>query len=139
MSTTVTTTIAEPPRYEYYFRESSLDNKREILTGDRTVETFNEIPLVDVSRIFSDDLKERQAIAKEIADVCKRVGFMYIKNHGVSQDLIDTVFDLSRKYHAQSSEIKKEQYVYNNKQLRGYDEHYDETPEGPVCTYGPRV
>ena len=138
MSTTFVSTItsggAHTPRYEYYYRDNHNDNKREVLLDDRAVDTFNEIPLVDISRIYSDNLADRMAVAKEMARVCKTVGFMYIKGHGISQDLIDDVFELSRRYHAQPSEIKMKEYVYNNKELRGYNEHYVNTPEGPVCT-----
>ncbi|KAI1342477.1 hypothetical protein F5Y15DRAFT_305384 [Xylariaceae sp. FL0016] len=130
MSTTTAIEV-EPPRYELYYRDNTWDNKREVLDGDKAVDTFNEIPLVDLSRIFSKDPEERKAVAQEIAGVCKRVGFMYIKNHGVSQDLIGEVFDLVRRFHDQPLEKKMEVYVYKNPELRGYNEHYTNTPEGP--------
>lgn len=133
MSTTVTTVAAEEPRYEYFYRDSNKENKREILTGNRAVETFSEIPVVDVSRIFSEDFNVRLAVANEIADICKKVGFMYIKGHGIPQTLIDEVYDFSRRYHAQPSEVKMKQYVYNAEGYRGFNEHYVKTPEGPVC------
>lgn len=132
MSTT--TVVTEEPRYEYYYRDNSWDNKREILVGDKAVETFNEIPLVDVGRIFSEDVNDRCQVAQEIAQVCKTVGFMYITNHGIAQDLIDDIFETSRKYHAQSLEVKKREYIYNDEKLRGYDVHYTNTPNGPVST-----
>ena len=130
MSTTVTEVAPTEPQYEYYYRDHSWDNKREILRGDQKVETFDEIPLIDIGGIFSEDYEERLRVAKEVAEVCKTVGFMYIKNHGISQELIDDVFDLSQKYHAQPLEAKKDQYVYKSQTLRGYDIHYTKTPEG---------
>ncbi|KAJ9142929.1 Oxoglutarate/iron-dependent oxygenase [Pleurostoma richardsiae] len=135
MSTT-TTVVTEAPRYEYYYRDNHRENKREVLLGDRAVETFNEIPVVDVSRIFSENIEDRQAVANEIAEVCKKVGFMYIKGHGVSQELMNEVFDLSRRYHAQPSEVKMQEYVYKNQELRGFDQHFAKTPDGPVLMKG---
>ncbi|KAH8646173.1 hypothetical protein BX600DRAFT_519020 [Xylariales sp. PMI_506] len=134
MSTTTMT--VEAPRYEYYYRDNTLDNKREVLLGDRAVETFNEIPVVDIGRIYSEDLADRQAVANEISDICKKVGFMYIKNHGISQELIDEIFRISREYHAQPSEVKMKDYVYKNKMLRGFDQHFSETPQGTVLKKG---
>lgn len=131
MSATTTISI-EQPRFEFYYRDSCLDNKREVLTGTRAVETFSEIPVVDVSRIFSDNVLERQAVAREIAVVCKTIGFMYIKGHGISQQLIDDVFDLSRRYHAQPTDVKMKEYIYNNEKLRGFDHHYVNTPAGRI-------
>lgn len=130
MSTTVTKTVREEPQYEYYYRDHSWDNKREVLCGEKAVETFDEIPLIDIGRIFSEKYEERAQIAKEVAEVCKTVGFMYIKNHGISQELIDDVFEYSRTYHDQPLEKKKEEYVYKSETLRGYDIHYTKTADG---------
>ncbi|KAH8892334.1 Clavaminate synthase-like protein [Thozetella sp. PMI_491] len=133
---TSTTTVTEPPQYEFYFRDNRADNKREILRGDRAVETFNEIPIVDIGRIFSESIDDRRAVAKEIREICRSVGFMYIKDHGISQDLIDEVFELSRAYHAQPSEVKMKEYVYNHEKLRGFDQHFTNTPQGPMLQKG---
>lgn len=135
-TTTTTNTVAldATPQYEYYYRDNHVDNKREVVRGERAVETFSEIPLVDLSGIFSENIVDRKATAQEISEVCKRVGFMYIKNHGIDQALIDEVFALSREYHAQPSEVKMKEYVYKNEALRGYDEHFSSTPDGLVCT-----
>ncbi|CZR67290.1 related to isopenicillin N synthetase [Phialocephala subalpina] len=130
MSTTMTETAQEEPQYEYYYRDHTWENKREILRGSKAVETFDEMPLIDIGDIFSESYSERLRKAKEVAEVCKTVGFMYIKNHGISQELIDDVFEFSKTYHAQDLEKKKEEYVYKSETLRGYDIHYTKTPEG---------
>ncbi|KAK5025322.1 hypothetical protein LTS07_008173 [Exophiala sideris] len=136
MSTTSTVVAPPESQYEYYFRDGTLDNKREILTGDRSVETFEEIPVIDVGKIFSENLEERRQKAEEVANVCKTVGFMYIKNHGISQDLIDKVFELSRKYHDQPFEVKMKEDVYKSPTLRGYEVHYTKTSEGEKVKKG---
>ncbi|KIW21629.1 hypothetical protein PV08_02209 [Exophiala spinifera] len=136
MSTTATIVAPPEPKYEYYFRDGTNDSKREILTGDKAVPTFEEVPVVDIGNIFTDNFAKRLQIAKEVAEVCKTVGFMYIKNHGVSQDLIDQVFEMSRKYHAQPLEVKKEQDVYQSPTLRGYEIHYTKTPAGEAVKKG---
>ena len=130
MSTTSTLVAPPEAQYEYYFRDGTNENKREILTGDKAVETFEEIPVIDVGKIYSENLEERRQKAEEVANVCKTVGFMYIKNHGISQDLIDEVFELSRKYHDQPLEVKMKEDVYKSETLRGYEVHYTKTSEG---------
>ena len=130
MSTT--TTITEPPKYEHYYRENTWDNKREILRGSKAIDTFSSIPLVDISRIFSDSVEDRRAVAQEISSVCQKVGFLYIKGHGIDQALIDRVFELSAAFHKQPREIKQTCYTHNNAELRGWNEHFVNTPEGPV-------
>jgi len=64
------------------------------------------------------------------------VGFMYIKGHGIDQQLVDDVFDLSRQYHAQPLEVKKRESAYKSPTLRGYDIHYTKTPQGPAVKKG---
>lgn len=61
--------------------------------------------------------------------------FMYIKNHGVAQDLVDDIFDVSRRYHALPLEDKMADYVFKSETLRGYDIHYTNTPNGIVRKY----
>ena len=39
------------------------------------------IPVIDVARIYSDKLEDRQAVAEEIRDACHRIGFFYVINH----------------------------------------------------------
>lgn len=52
MSTTISETASvEEPKYEYFYRDNHWNNKREILTGDKAVATFNEIPVVDIAGI----------------------------------------------------------------------------------------
>jgi len=44
---------------------------------------FTQIPLID----FDPFLNGREEVALEIGDACRNVGFFYLSNHGVSQDL----------------------------------------------------
>lgn len=151
MSTTVLEAPkVEEPKYEYFFKDNHWNNKREILTGAKAVKTFDEIPVVDIAGIFSDSFEERLRVAQEIAVICKEVGlvksgpyvflvrtnvsfsFLYIKNHGVPQELVDEIFKVSRQYHALPLEDKMADYVFKSETLRGYDIHYTNTPKGRV-------
>jgi hypothetical protein len=67
---------AEEPKYEYFFRDNHFNNRREILTGDKAVNTFDEIPVVDIAGIFSDLFEERLRVAQDVAVICKGVGFV---------------------------------------------------------------
>jgi isopenicillin N synthase-like dioxygenase len=41
-------------------------------------------------------VEHRLAVAKELADACHNVGFVFIINHGVSQELLEEVFGWSK-------------------------------------------
>src|SRR5205807_2599363 len=45
---------------------------------------FTDVPVVDLAPAWSGDAAARRRLADEIADVCGRVGFFYVKNHGLS-------------------------------------------------------
>ena len=65
------------------------------------------IPVIDFSKWNSSTSKEEQlAVAKELTDACREVGFAYIINHGLPQDLLDRVFDTSKKLYDLSHEEK---------------------------------
>lgn len=63
---------------------------------------FTEIPVLDISEARSEDTKP--AFLNQLRDALLNVGFLYIKNVGIDQDLYDRVceeginfFDLPRE------------------------------------------
>ncbi|KAF2088814.1 Clavaminate synthase-like protein [Saccharata proteae CBS 121410] len=50
--------------------------------------TAEEIPIIDISRLFSPSLDDRKALAAEIGAAAENNGFFYIKNHGVPEETI---------------------------------------------------
>lgn len=61
--------------------------------------TMMEIPLVDFSPWNeADDTSGRKKVAQEIVDACKKVGFVYIINHSVSESILAEAFDWSRRF-----------------------------------------
>ena len=125
----MSSTVVEPPRYELFYHDQGWD-KREIRADGDSLGNFDSIPVVDLTDLFSPDFPRRLALAREVAEICRKVGFLYVKNHGVNQDLIDGVFAASQKYHAQPLETKMRESVYKSKHLRGYDVHYTNAPGG---------
>lgn len=59
---------------------------RPILIGEDAKKTFDSIPSVDVSNVFSPDLEVRKEIAREVAKVAEEVGFFYAINPPVSYE-----------------------------------------------------
>jgi hypothetical protein len=42
---------------------------------------LEKIPVIDASRIWSDKLEDRKAVAEEIRDASRNIGFFYLINH----------------------------------------------------------
>ena len=65
-----------------------------------------DIPIIDFGPFLAGTAADRARVAAEIGRACETVGFLYIKNHGVPQALIDATFDAAARFHAQPLEAK---------------------------------
>jgi len=76
------------------------------------------IPGIDLGPYLSGEPGALDVAAATLRSVCENVGFFYIYNHGVSQDLIDSTFEASRRFHAMPLEEKEKVAV--NRDNVGY-------------------
>jgi isopenicillin N synthase-like dioxygenase len=81
---------------------------------------FTDVPVVDVGAAWSDDPAVRRALAQQIADVCGRVGFMYITNHRVAASDIAAIFRTAADFHTLPIERKMEVSITKNNHAQGY-------------------
>ena len=64
---------------------------------------FQQIPIIDLAplhRESSNRIAGIEAVARQIDDAYRNVGFGYLVNHGIEQSLIDGIFAASRAFHA---------------------------------------
>ena len=66
--------------------------------------TNDSVPTIDISRFTHGTASERDAVVRQVAETCERIGFFLIEGHGVADDLIArtyasarTFFDLPKK------------------------------------------
>lgn len=123
MSSTIveTSSITEEPEYVYFHYDGKYGNKREVLRGSRLKNTFDSIPLIDCSGLYSPELSKRQRTANELASAAESCGFFFLTNHGVDQGLIDDTYATAKAYFSQSIAEKMEQHIYKNPGLKGYE------------------
>ncbi|ORY59492.1 uncharacterized protein BCR38DRAFT_488524 [Pseudomassariella vexata] len=57
----------------------------------------SEIPVVDFSAWPSGSPGDKRRLAQELTEACRRVGFVYVVNHGVPDDLLEEAFNWSKK------------------------------------------
>ncbi|RUT09956.1 2OG-Fe(II) oxygenase [Dulcicalothrix desertica PCC 7102] len=74
-----------------------------------------QIPIIDFSNFASDD-----ETIKQIYQACTEVGFMYLKNFDISQDLIEQVFNTSKHFFNQPLEIKQKSAWSDEFSNQGY-------------------
>jgi isopenicillin N synthase-like dioxygenase len=92
------------------------------------------IPLVDLRPSFSPGRTERVAVAHEIGAACRDAGFFYVRNHNVPAQLIDALFNGSRRYFAGTIEEKMRCHVGKSEARRGYEPQGNQAldPDSPV-------
>ena len=55
------------------------------------------IPVVDFSKWEKGTATQEKAIASQLVEGCRSVGFVYITNHGISPEYLAQAFDWSKK------------------------------------------
>lgn len=50
--------------------------------------TADEVPVVDLAPIFSEDIADRKRVAAQLRAAATNNGFFYVKNHGIPQEII---------------------------------------------------
>ena len=87
--------------------------------------SFDEIPVVDIGPLLDDS--DPQSVADQLADICQNIGFLYIKNHGISAELISSVYAQAEAFFGRPLEEKKKVGIeHSGKTLRGYIAAYGE-------------
>lgn len=89
-------------------------NARIVLSDKSRKADFNEIPIISLAA-------PREGVVAQVFDACTRVGFFYIKDHGVPHDVVDKTFDAGKTFFALPLDQKNETHFRKNKLLRGYE------------------
>ncbi|KAH8658227.1 hypothetical protein BX600DRAFT_514734 [Xylariales sp. PMI_506] len=103
-----------------YYGSGGYRMSRPVLTGANAKKTFDSIPTVDVSNVFSPDLEVRKAIAKEVAKAAEEVGFFYAINPPVSYEKMDAALDIMKTFFRMPQEDLLKLHVDNSQGVKGY-------------------
>ncbi|KAJ9640717.1 hypothetical protein H2204_003006 [Knufia peltigerae] len=105
------------------------DGHQEIRTGlgwrkvlsPTSNEATTELPVIDIEDTIHPDVECRRAVAEKICAAAERTGFFYITNHGVSNPLIESIFDEARRFcHELTLEEKMELDTEKHEHYYGY-------------------
>jgi len=79
---------------------------------------FEHIPVVDIGS--AHDPAKRADLARQVVTVAEEVGFMYIVGHGIGDDILDGVFDMSRQFFELPDAEKRKIHISKSPRYRGY-------------------
>lgn len=60
----------------------------------------NEIPIVDIGPVLAGTPGALENAATAFHNACTGMGFLFLANHGIDEDVIARAFDASRRFHA---------------------------------------
>lgn len=81
---------------------------------------FDSIPVIDFSAMFGDDQSAKIIVGEAVRKACTEVGFFYVKNHRVDDEIINNTFDAAESFFNATIEKKLEVNIENSEALRGY-------------------
>ena len=70
------------------------------------MEKMKSLPIIDISPYLSEHA-DTAPVAAEIRSVCKNNGFFFIKNHGVPEELQQSILHHSQEFFNLPSETKR--------------------------------
>ncbi|GAA5956697.1 hypothetical protein JCM3765_005707 [Sporobolomyces pararoseus] len=107
-----------------------------LVSTDVEAKAFDQLPVIDLSRLSSPDFEDRKALAEEIQRASIDIGFFYISNHGIPQQVIDEAFEQGRQFFDQPTEKKMLVDLQKSNAFKGYaplkGENVDPASRGDV-------
>ncbi len=70
--------------------------------------TFTQIPIIDFAPFTEGNATAKQTVVDQVYDACHQVGFMYLRNIGISRSLLSNLLDQSKQFFDGSTEIKEQ-------------------------------
>ncbi|WP_299818741.1 2-oxoglutarate and iron-dependent oxygenase domain-containing protein [uncultured Pontibacter sp.] len=77
---------------------------------------FDEVPSLDLADFTSGDAERRAQFVKQLGDAYQNIGFIALRNHGLSDDLTAKLYAATQKFFALPDEVKQK---YENPALAG--------------------
>lgn len=78
------------------------------------------IPVVDLSQFIEGNAEARSAFVQQLGEAFHSIGFVGVKNHGISSELIDAFYNASKAFFALPTSVKKQYEVAGLAGQRGY-------------------
>jgi isopenicillin N synthase-like dioxygenase len=88
------------------------------------------IPSVDLSDFLSDDPSRKASFVAELGKAYEEVGFVAVKNHGISDELIESLYQHVQEFFSLPLEKKKQYEIAGMAGQRGYTSFGKEHAKG---------
>jgi isopenicillin N synthase-like dioxygenase len=114
----MSTTTVTADTYNLHIDSAYGSISRKIQKGPPRDARPGEVPIIDVSGMFSNELSERQAVAAQVRIACTGMRFFYIINYQIPDSVTEALENAARDFFHQPVEEKTK--VYFDQQIEGY-------------------
>lgn len=81
---------------------------------------YLDVPVIDFSNAYSENVNERSKLAEEIGNVVTNIGFLVLSNHGVNLDVVKKAQQQVSAFFSLPTDKKKEFSPKSKSYYRGY-------------------
>ena len=60
---------------------------------------YRELPILDLGEFLAGSAGAVEALAVQLRHACEEIGFFFITNHGISDELISSIFAETKRFH----------------------------------------
>ncbi|KAF8993503.1 hypothetical protein BDQ17DRAFT_135183 [Cyathus striatus] len=81
---------------------------------------FQKVPVIDLKNIKTKDPEVRKALVEEVRNACMVVGFFYVSNHGIPDDVIQGALTAAREFFSLPVDTKMKIENRKSPNFKGY-------------------
>lgn len=81
---------------------------------------YDEVPSLDLADFTSGDPERKARFVKNLGDAWTNIGFVAVKNHGLSDELTEKLYEAVKKFFFMPDEVKKKYEIPEIAGQRGY-------------------
>ncbi len=78
------------------------------------------IPVIDLGALRAGENAGRRALCDEIGEACRTIGFFYVTNHDVPEELIAATYACAARFHGLPDAEKRRYHIAKSRNHRGY-------------------
>lgn len=78
------------------------------------------VPVLDVAPFLNGSSEEKAAVARQLDEICRDIGFLCLTGHGVPDALFDQIYDVSKSFFRQALPEKVKVAQPSRDVVRGY-------------------
>ena len=83
--------------------------------------TSESLPVVDLTHWFDGDEQQRAELCREVGQLCHRIGFFYVINHGIPAPVSDSYLRAVKDFFALPLSVREAIDKHDSAQFRGWE------------------